>query len=84
MIFRAFKAEFDFYTYLFPYFLLPCSHIAMAGTIFMTMAISIERYLGLCHPLLNPYSRKAWFYIVPVLVVAIALNIPKFLVSQLY
>ena len=55
----------------------------MAGTIFMTIAISIERYLGLCHPLLSPHSRKAWFYIVPVVFVAFALNVPKFLEIKL-
>jgi hypothetical protein len=50
----------DMYTYIFPYVVHPMSHIAMAGTILMTVAISIERYLGLCHPLMSPYSRKAW------------------------
>ena len=55
----------------------------MAGTIFMTLAISFERYLGLCHPLLNPHSRKAWFYILPVVVIAVTLNVPKFLVSSI-
>ena len=54
----------------------------MAGTIFMTVAITIERYLGLCHPLLNPHSRKAWFYVVPVLFTATLLNVPKFLVRH--
>lgn len=76
--FRGFSAHSDIYNYLFPYFLHPFTHIAMAGTIFMTLAISFERYLGLCHPLLNPHSRKAWFYILPVVVIAVTLNVPKF------
>ena len=38
----------------------------------------IERYLGLCHPLLSPHSRKAWFYIIPVVIMAFLLNSPKF------
>jgi hypothetical protein len=58
--FRAFLVSTDIYTYIFPYLVHPVSHIAMAGTIFMTLAISIERYLGLCHPLLPPHSRKPW------------------------
>lgn len=58
--FRAFLVSTDSYTYIFPYLVHPMSHISMAGTIFMTLAISIERYLGLCHPLLSPHSRKAW------------------------
>jgi hypothetical protein len=58
--FRAFNVSTDAYTYLYPYVVYPLSHIAVAGTIFMTMAISIERYLGLCHPLSPVHRRKAW------------------------
>ncbi len=78
---RGFYPNAPVYSYIFPYLLHPFTHIAMAGTIFMTMAISIERYLGLCHPLLNPHSRKAWFYIMPVVLTAVILNVPKFFVS---
>ena len=81
--FRAFRAESDLFTYLFPHFIYPLTHVAMAGTIFMTLAISIERYLGLCHPMLPPSSRKAWFYIVPVVLVSFALNVPKFMEVEL-
>lgn len=41
--FRAFEAQSDVYTYLFPYLIYPMTHVSMAGTIFMTLAISIER-----------------------------------------
>ncbi|XP_059087453.1 FMRFamide receptor-like [Tigriopus californicus] len=81
--FRAFQAQSDIYTYLFPHLIYPLSHVAVTGTIFMTLAISIERYLGLCHPMLPPHSRKAWFYIVPVVVIAFALNVPKFMEVEL-
>ena len=81
---RGFNANSDVYTILYPYFLHPFTHIAMAGTIFMTLAITIERYLGLCHPLLNPQSRKAWFYVVPVVIFSVLLNVPKFLVINKY
>ena len=37
----------------------------------------------MCHPMLPPHLRKAWFYIVPVVVMAFALNAPKFLEVQL-
>lgn len=47
------------------------------------MAISLERYLGLCHPMLPLHTRKAWFYILPVVVLSFALNAPKFLEVQL-
>ena len=81
--FRAFRAQSDYFTYLFPYVIHPFTHISLAATIFMTVAITIERYLGLCHPFLPPSSRKAWFYIVPVIVISVALNIPKFLETEL-
>jgi len=81
--FRGFEANSDVYTILFPYFLHPFTDIAMAGTIFMTVAITVERYLGLCHPLLNPQSRKSWFYVVPVLLFSVLLNVPKFLEIKL-
>ena len=62
----GFRANSDLYTYLFPHVIHPFTHISLTATIFMTVAITIERYLGLCHPFLPPSARKAWFYIVPV------------------
>ena len=41
--FRAFRANSDVWTLLYPYVLYPFTHIAMGGTIFMTMAISIGK-----------------------------------------
>lgn len=81
--FRSFKAQSDYFTYLFPHVIHPFTHISLAATIFMTVAITIERYLGLCHPFLPPSSRKAWFYILPVIVISVTLNIPKFMEIQL-
>ncbi len=74
----CFRAQSDVFTYLFPKFIYPMTHVAVGGTILMTVAISLERYLGLCHPMLPPHTRKAWFYIVPVVCIAVALNVPKF------
>ncbi|CAB4060996.1 unnamed protein product [Lepeophtheirus salmonis] len=81
--FRAFDARSDIYTYLFPYFLHPFTQVAMCGTIFMTVAISIERYLGLCHPMLPPSARKTWFYLVPVVTISLIISGPKFLEVEL-
>jgi hypothetical protein len=77
--FRAFGASSDVFTYLFPYLIYPMTHVAVSGTIMMTMAISIERYLGLCHPMLPPHARKAWFYVVPAVAISFALNVTKFM-----
>ena len=54
--FRAFEASSDIYSILFPYLIYPMTHVAVAGTIFMTVAISIERYLGLW------YRTNTWAY----------------------
>ena len=55
--FRAFRANSDVWTLLYPYVLYPFTHIAMGGTIFMTMAISIGKKncpqnIGTVHSLL--------------------------------
>ena len=77
--FKAFEANSDVYVYLYPHIIHPFTHIAATGVIFMTVAITIERYLGLCHPFLPPTSRKAWYYVLPVVIISVAMNIPKFL-----
>ena len=77
--FKAFAANSDVYTYLYPHIIHPFTHIAATGVIFMTVAITIERYLGLCHPFLPPTSRKAWFYVLPVVIISVAMNVPKFM-----
>eukprot|EP00092_Neocalanus_flemingeri_P018500 GFUD01020025.1.p1 GENE.GFUD01020025.1~~GFUD01020025.1.p1 ORF type:complete len:402 (+),score=67.71 GFUD01020025.1:193-1398(+) len=76
---RAFKAGSTIFTILFPFFIHPFSYIGMSGSIFMTFAISIERFLGICYPLkFPPHTRKAWFYILPVSFISIVTNIPRF------
>ena len=37
--------------HLFPYFLFPLHNILLSASIFMTVSISIERYLAIFHPL---------------------------------
>jgi len=82
--FKAFEANNEAFTLAFP-IIFPFTNITMNATIFMTMAISIERFLGICYPLhLPPHNRKSWFYILPVLILSFVLNIPKFLEGKIH
>ena len=82
--FKAFEANNEAFTLALP-IIFPFTNITMNATIFMTMAISIERFLGICYPLhLPPHNRKSWFYILPVLLLSFVLNIPKFLEGKIH
>jgi len=81
--FKAFEANNEAFTLALP-IIFPFTNITMNATIFMTTAISIERFLGICYPLhLPPHNRKSWFYILPVLLLSFMLNIPKFLEGEI-
>ena len=80
---KAFSWEADWYNRSFPVFLYPFTEIALCSSIYMTLAIAVERYIGLCRPfqrLSGSCSAKA--YITPVVIIAILLNIPKFFESE--
>lgn len=47
-VFEAFDLEADWYNYLFPVVFYPCSEIALCSSIYMTVAIAVERFIGLC------------------------------------
>jgi len=70
---------------LFPYFLYPLHNILLTCSIFMTISISIERYLAIFHPLVyrnRSYSWNLSCHILPVLGLSVLINAPKFLESQ--
>ena len=66
------------YHYIAPY-TLPVAQIAMTGSVYSTMAITVERYLIACKPfyvISHRWSAKR--YIVPIVVFSISYNLPKF------
>jgi len=70
---------------LLPHFLYPLHNILLSISIFMTVSISIERYLAIFHPLVyrnRSYSWNLVCHILPVLIVSCLINIPKFLESK--
>jgi len=71
--------------HLFPYFLYPLHNILLTSSIFMTISISIERYLAIFHPLVyrnRSYSWNLSCHILPVLGLAVLINAPKFFESK--
>ena len=82
--FTAFDKDTYAYTISFPYIIYPVTSISLCGTIFMTVAISIERFLGICYPLhLPPANRKAWYYVLPIFCLSILVNLPKFFEGEI-
>ena len=60
--------------------LYPIANIALCGSVWNTVAIAIERYLGIVHPFLTQsHQRTIWYYAVPITLLAVGFNIPKIL-----
>ena len=80
---KAFAWEADWYNRTFPVFIYPFTEISLCSSIYMTVAIAVERYIGLCRPFQRlSGSCSAKTYITPVVLVAMILNIPKFFESE--
>ena len=63
--------------------MLPLSEIGSTGSIYFTMAISIERYFVICRPLYHRvHAFKSKTYIIPILLFTIVYNIPRFFELQ--
>ena len=58
---------------------LPLAQIALTGSIYSTLAITIERYLIVCHPFYTvSHSWSAKRYVIPILIWSFLYNGPKF------
>ena len=58
--------------------LLPLAQVGLTGSIYLTLAISVERYTTVVHPFFR--LARAWtarHYVLPTTVFALAYNIPK-------
>ena len=61
-------------------FLYGLTHVSKVGSVFTTLAVSLERYFAVCHPLwIRIRKAHPGMYIVLVTVFAFLFNIPKFL-----
>jgi hypothetical protein len=53
--------------------------IALTGSIYSTLAITVERYLTVCHPFYTVSHRwTAKHYVAPIVAFSFLYNIPKF------
>ena len=77
---QYYKIEHSAYTaYTIPW-LVPILHVAITCNILFTIAISVERYVVLCKPLLHRarVGRPSTPYIISIIIIAIIYNLSKF------
>ncbi|XP_059088074.1 FMRFamide receptor-like isoform X2 [Tigriopus californicus] len=80
------------YVILWPKFIYPLQNITYSASLCITMAIAIERYLAVCHPFFVhqeqslggngtciSFRKRTLRYLLPALMFAVTINIPKFL-----
>ena len=59
------------------YITYPISNLGLTGSVYMTIAISVERYIGVCRPH-TMYKRNAKTYILSVIAISVLYNFPRF------
>jgi len=84
---RQYELVSEVHVFLFPKFLYPFRTIMFCSSIFMTVSISLERYIAVTDPISlhlevrndkEAQVKRFLRYLVPVLVLSIIVNIPKF------
>ena len=82
----------DFHEYAFAYGFYQLHSFVLCGSIFMTVALSLERYRAVWRPVeyhnqcigVNPWKRALVSYLFPVMVFSTLFNIPKFFEIEVF
>ena len=82
----------DFHEYVFAYGVHQLHSFVLCGSIFMTVALSLERYRAVWRPVeyhnqcigVNPWKRALVSYLFPVMVFSTLFNIPKFFEIEVF
>jgi len=68
--------------HVFPHlapFLVPITQMALSGSVYTTVALTVERYISVGFPFFRQrHNLKAWVFIVPVAIFIVGYNIPRF------
>jgi hypothetical protein len=74
------------YHYSYPYLIHPFTSISFNASIFTTVALSYERHKALCNPIKHRHARAKYSvkrrtlsYAIPILLMTIILNMPKWM-----
>ena len=72
---------------VFPWFHYPFYRVTLVCSIYMIIAVAIERCFAVCYPHyyhnLSAQKLRALYYILPAVAAALLLNIPKFLEMEI-
>ena len=82
---------FQIHEYAFGYCLYPLHNFVLCCSIYVTVALALERYRAVWRPVeyhnkckgVNPWRRVVLSYVMPVVIFSVLFNIPKFFESSI-
>ena len=73
-------------TYLLPYVTFPGTNFCLTASIFMTVAVSLERYFIVKNPSTVQKSKiiRSLIYLIPVIISSVIFNLPRYFEMELH